>query len=389
MSDALKVAIVGYKFMGKAHSNAYHKAGRFFDLPVEVQLQTACGRHEAGLAEFAQRWGWQETATSWREVIERDDIDIVDISSPTDTHREIAIAAAAAGKHILCEKPMALSSDEALEMCRAVKQAGVTHAIGHNYRRVPAIRLAKQMIEEGQLGEIYHWRGTYLQDWIVDPEFPLTWHLQQERAGYGPHGDLNSHSVDLARYLIGEIKTVQCTMAQFIKQRPLPDEEREAAFEATVGQGVGPVSVDDASFMVVEFDNGALGAFEASRFATGRKNYNYFEIYGSRGSLCFNLERMNELQFFSREDSPTAQGFRTILVTESSHPYIASWWPPGHIIGYEHTFIHQAADFVQSIHDGTALEPSFFDGLRAMEVLDAAALSARDGHRVEVPRAEI
>ncbi|MAV36816.1 MAG: dehydrogenase [Planctomycetaceae bacterium] len=389
MTDALKIAIVGYKFMGKAHSNAYHKAGRFFELPIELVLQTACGRHRDGLAEFANRWGWRETATSWREVVARDDIDIVDISSPTDTHREIAIAAAEAGKHILCEKPMSLSAADALSMCAAVKRAGVTHAIGHNYRRVPAIRLAKQMIEDGKLGELYHWRGTYLQDWIVDPNFPLTWHLQQERAGYGPHGDLNSHSVDLARYLVGEIKSVQCTLTQFIDQRPLPDEEREAAFAAAVGQGTGHVTVDDASFMVVEFDNGALGSFEASRFATGRKNYNYFEIYGSKGSLCFNLERLNELQFFSREDPPTAQGFKTILVTESSHPYIANWWPPGHSIGYEHTFIHQVVDFVRCIQGATEMEPNFFDGLRTMEVLDAAALSSREGRRVDVPRAEV
>jgi predicted dehydrogenase len=386
MSKPLNIGIVGYKFMGKAHSNAYLKAARFFELPYTPVLKVACGRHGKGLADFAQTWGWQETETSWQKMIERTDIDVVDISSPTWTHKDIAIAAARAGKHILCEKPMALSAAEAREMFDAVKAAGVRHVIGFNYRRVPAIRFAKQLIDEGKLGQIYHWRGAYLQDWIVDPGFPLTWHLRRETAGYGPHGDLNSHSVDLARYLVGEIKTVQCMMGHFIRERPLPDEEREAAFEAAASAGRGPVTVDDASFMLAEFDNGAIGSFEATRFASGRKNYNYFEIYGSKGSLSFNLERMNELEFYSRDDARGTQGFKTILVTEATHPYIAAWWPPGHIIGYEHTFIHQAADFFRTIHDGTEMEPNFCDGLRCSEVLDAAARSATEGRRVEVPR---
>lgn len=386
MARPLNLAIIGYKFMGKAHSNAYHKAGRFFDLPHELVLKAACGRHEAGLREFADRWGWQEISTSWESVVSRDDIDIVDISSPTHTHKDVAIAAAQAGKHLLCEKPLALSVPEARAMYDAVKAAGVRHVIGHNYRRVPAIQLAKQMIDDGAIGDIFHWRGTYLQDWIVDPHFPLTWHLQADKAGYGPHGDLNSHSVDLARFLVGEINTVQCTFANFIHERPLPDATQETAFEAAASEGTGKVTVDDASFMVAEFENGALGSFEASRFATGRKNYNYFEIYGSQGSLAFNLERLNELQYFSRQDPASSQGFRTIMVTESSHPYIAQWWPPGHTIGYEHTFVHQAADLVHSIHDQTEITPNFLDGLRCCEVLDAAATSAREGRRVTVDR---
>ncbi|MAG93745.1 MAG: dehydrogenase [Planctomycetaceae bacterium] len=378
MTAKLNISIVGHKFMGKAHSNAYHKAARFFDLPCELVLKAACGRHADQLNEFARNWGWEQTQLSWQELVARDDIDVVDISSPTHTHKEIAIAAAQAGKHIFCEKPMALSAEEAREMYEAVEQAGVKHAIGFNYRRVPAIRLAKQMIEEGKLGDIYHWRGAYLQDWIVDPDFPLTWHLRQETAGYGPHGDLNSHSVDLARYLVGEITSVQCTMANFIPERPLPDEAKETAFEAVASAGRGRVTVDDASFMVVRFANGALGSFEATRFASGRKNYNSFEIYGSKGSLCFNLERLNELQVFSRDDAPSEQGFKTIMVTVASHPYIASWWPPGHIIGYEHTF-------VQCIHDDVEMQPNFYDGLRCMQVLDAGAESAREGRTVDVP----
>ncbi len=390
MTTALNVGIVGYKFMGKAHSNAFQKAPRFFGRDVRCILKVACGRHGPAVQEFAEQWGWEETETSWERLVERDDIDLIDVSSPTDTHKDIVIAAARAGKHILCEKPMALNATEAREMYDAVKAAGVKHMIGHNYRRVPAIRYARKLIDDGRIGDIYHWRGAYLQDWIVDPKFPLTWQLRKEIAGYGPHGDLNSHSVDLARYLVGEIKTVSCTMATFIKERPLPAAANEPAFEAAAaaGRGTGKVTVDDASFMVVEFENGALGSFEASRFASGRKNRNSFEIYGSKGSLCFNLERLNELEFYSREDAEESRGFRTILVTEPSHPYISSWWPPGHTIGYEHTFVHEVVDFVRSIHDDRGIEPDLYDGLRCMQVLDAAAQSAKEGRRIDVPRGE-
>ena len=382
------IALVGYKFMGKAHSNAYLKAARFFDVPQEPRLKVACGRHAAGLAEFAACWGWEETETSWQALVDRDDIDLIDVSSPTHTHQEIVLASAGAGKHILCEKPLALSAGEALQMYDAVKQAGVIHMLGHNYRRVPAVRLAKQLIEAGRLGTIYHWRGAYLQDWIVDPAFPLTWHLRQETAGYGPHADLNSHSVDLARYLVGEIKSVQCLLSTFIHERPLPDEAGEQAFAAISGSGTGRVTVDDASLMMVEFENGAVGSFEATRFASGRKNYNHFEIYGSEGSLGFNLERMNELRYFSRKDRGGEQGFRTILVTESSHPYIAGWWPPGHVIGYEHTFVHQVVDLLRCIEAGQEATPNFYDGLRCAQVLDAAAQSHREGRRIEIPAGE-
>ena len=337
---------------------------------------------------MADQWGWRETEDSWQRVVNREDIDIVDICSPTNTHKDIVIAAAAAGKHILCEKPVALSAEEARQMLEAVRKAGVKHILGHNYRRVPAVRLAKQFIDEGKIGDIYHWRGAYLQDWVVDPGFPLTWQFRSETAGYGPHADLNSHSVDLARYLVGEIKSVQCKLATFIAQRPLPDKKEQTALAAASGEEMGQVTVDDASLMMVEFENGALGSFEASRFASGRKNYNNFEIYGSRGSLCFNLERMNELQFFSREDPAGSQGFKTILVTESTHPYISAWWPPGHVIGYEHTFIHQTADFLQCIHEDKEATPNLYDGLRCMQVLDAAALSDREGRRVPIPSAE-
>jgi predicted dehydrogenase len=379
----LNVGMIGYKFMGKAHSNAWKKAPYFFDTPVEPVLKVICGRHEGPLKAFADRWGWEEIETDWKKVIEREDIDIVDIGVPTHLHHEIALAAAKAGKHIFCEKPMAVSYDQAKEMFEAAKENGITHYLNHNYRRCPAVRLAKQLIDEGKIGRIFHWRGAYLQSWIIDPQFPLTWHLQKETAGSGPHNDLNSHSVDLARYLVGEIKSVACMTAQFIPERPLPDEEAAGTFKgATTGEGMGKVTVEDAAFMLVEFENGALGSFEATRFAPGRKNYNYFEIYGSKGSIIFDLERMNELKFFSNEDPENAQGFRTIIATEACHDYMENWWPPGHIIGYEHEFVHAVVDFLGAVENGTIIEPNFYDGMKEMQILDAGLKSAEDGRKL-------
>ncbi len=381
----LNVAIIGYKFMGKAHSNAWKNVTNFFDLDVTPVMKVACGRHREPLQQFAERWGWQEIETDWREVVRRDDVDIVDISVPSGLHHEIAIEAAKAGKHIFCEKPIALTHEQAKEMYEAAETAGVVHYLNHNYRRCPAVGLARQLIDEGRIGRIFHWRGAYLQSWIVDPDFPLTWNLRKETAGSGPQGDLNSHSVDLARYLVGDIKSVTAMTANFIKERPLPDEGVAGTFNAgTAGGGRGEVTVEDAAFMIVEFENGALGSFEATRFATGRKNYNYFEIYGSKGSLIFDLERMNELQYYSADDPDHAQGFRTILATESVHPYVAAWWPPGHIIGYEHEFHHAVADFLTAIHEGASIAPNFYDGMKEMEVLDAGLRSAQTGIKVMV-----
>jgi predicted dehydrogenase len=382
----MNVAIIGTKFMGKAHSNAWLNAPRFFDMGIKPVLKVACGQNEDDLRAFAQRWGWEDIETDWRAVIERDDVDIIDISVPTYLHHEIAVAAAKAGKHIFCEKPFAFTVDEAKEMYEAAEEAGIVHYINHNYRRCPAVRLAKQLIDDGKIGRIFHWRGAYLQDWIVDPDFPLTWHLRKETAGSGPHGDLNSHSVDLARYLVGDIKSVSALMTTFIKERPLPG-KGAATFSAGTGAAteMGQVTVDDASFMIAEFENGAIGSFEASRFAPGRKNYNYFEIYGSEGSIVFNLERMNEIQLFQRNDPPEAQGFRTIIATEGGqHDYIANWWPPGHIIGYEHEFHHAVVDFMAAIENGTSIAPNFYDGLKEVEVLAAGTLSAETGARVEL-----
>jgi len=380
----LNVAILGTKFMGKAHSNAWLNSPRFFEMGIKPVLKMACGQNEEDLKAFADRWGWEQTETDWRKVIENDEIDIIDISVPTYLHHEIAVAAAKAGKHIFCEKPFALTVAEAKEMYQEAEKAGIVHYLNHNYRRAPAVRLAKKLIDDGFIGRIFHWRGAYLQDWIVDPEFPLTWHLQKDKAGAGPHYDLNSHSVDLARYLVGEITSISALTPTFITERPLPG-AGAATFSAGSGEEteMGQVTVDDASFMLAEFENGAIGSFEASRFAPGRKNFNYFEIYGSKGSIVFNLERMNELQLFQRDDPAFAQGFRTILATEGGqHDYVANWWPPGHMIGYEHEFHHGVVDFMKAIENGTGIEPNFYDGLREIEILSAGLESSAKGQKV-------
>jgi len=382
----LNVAIIGTKFMGKAHSNAWANAPRFFDMGIQPVLKVAVGTDKDGTQALADTWGWEEASTNWREVVARPDIDIVDISTPTYLHCDMAVAAAEAGKHVFLEKPFSLTVAEARRMVDAVEKAGVVHYVNHNYRRAPAVRLAKRLIDDGFIGRLFHWRSAYLQDWIVDPNFPLTWHLRSETAGYGAHGDLGSHSVDLARYLMGDIKAVTGLMANFITERPLPG-KGAATFTAGSGESseMGRVGVDDASFFVAEFANGALGSFEVSRFAPGRKNFNTFEVYGSEGSLVFNLERMNELQVFSRNDPAYAQGFRTILVTEAGqHDYIANWWPPGHMIGYEHEFHHAVVDFMKAIETGGEIRPNFHDGLAEMQVLHAAAESARTGQKVSV-----
>lgn len=381
----LNVAIIGHNFMGKAHAHAWRNAPRFFELAAEPVLKVAVGRNQETLKAYADNWGWEETAADWREVVTRDDVDVVDVSVPTDLHAEIAVAAAEAGKHVFCEKPIALDSRQARAMLDAARRAGIVHYLNHNYRRTPAVMLAKQLIDEGFVGRIFHWRGAYLQDWIVDPDFPLTWHLRREHAGAGPHFDLGSHNVDLARFLVGEIKSVSAMTAHFVTERPLPG-AGAATFSAGSGGATetGPVTVEDAAFVTAEFENGALGSIDTSRFAPGRKNHHAFEIYGSDGSIVFDLERMNELQVYSRHDPAHVQGFRTVLATEGLHPYVAAWWPPGHVIGYEHAFHHAVVDFVRAITDGVEVRPNFEDGLRETLVLEAALKAAASGQRVEV-----
>jgi predicted dehydrogenase len=366
--DEINVALIGYQFMGRAHSNAYRQVTPFFKPRLTPRLKVLCGRNAKAVRAAADTLGWEEAATDWREVVERKDIQLVDISTPGDSHAEIAIAAAKAGKAILCEKPLANTLQQAHAMTAAVKKAGVVHMICHNYRRIPAVMLARQIIADGKLGDVFHYRGTYLQDWIVDPKFPLVWRLQKESAGSGALGDIASHSLDFARYLVGEITEVAAALETFIEERPLPDQPKKK----------GKVTVDDASAAIVRFANGALGTIEGTRMAPGRKNYNRFEINGSLGSIAFDLERLNELQVYFRTDPPSLQGFRTILATEAAHhPYVKAWWPPGHAIGYEHTFVHTVYDLLEAIADRKVPTPSFEDGLANQRVLDAWERAAR------------
>jgi predicted dehydrogenase len=378
MKKELRIGLVGSKFMGRAHSNAWKKAASFFEVPLQPVLQIACARHQKSLEEFAAQWGWQQTETDWKKLVSSPHVDVVDIALPQQLHYEVAIAAAREGKHIFCEKPVAMNSKQAEEMLRVCEQNKVVHYLNHNYRRTPAIAFARKLIEAGKLGRIFHWRCAYQQDWIVDPAFPLTWQLRAETAQAGPQWDLNSHAVDLAHYLIGPIANVSGLTAQFVAERPLADESSSGNLQAdALGDTMGKVTVEDAALMMVQFVNGAVGSFEATRFATGRKNALTFEIYGSKGSLKFDLERMNELEFYSADDADGCQGFRTIQTTEAAHPYAAQWWPPGHIIGYEHSFVHAAVDFIHAVAAGTPIEPNFASGVQILKVLEAGLESAR------------
>jgi predicted dehydrogenase len=371
----LNVAMIGYDFMGRAHANAWRQVARFFeDLPLEPVPRVVVGRNERKVSEARARLGFEQYSTSYREVLARKDIDVVDICTPGDSHAEIAIAAAQAGKSILCEKPLANSVEEAEAMLAAVKKAGVTHMVCHNYRRCPAVALAQQIVAEGQIGEVRHFRGTYLQDWLVNPDFPRVWRLEKAKAGSGALGDILSHTMDLSRYLVGEPVEVSALLTTFVPERPMPGD---------AGQR-GKVDVDDAAQALVRFASGAVGYYEGSRFAPGRKNYNRFEINGSRGSLVWDLERMNELEVYI--ESGPQSGFRTISVTEAEHPYMAGWWPPGHIIGYEHSFVHTVYDFIRAIADGKAPRPGFEDGVQNQRVLAAIERSAATGQWEKIPR---
>ncbi|HSC26986.1 MAG TPA: Gfo/Idh/MocA family oxidoreductase [Vicinamibacterales bacterium] len=363
----MNVALVGYAFMGRAHSNAYRQVTPFFSPRLRPRLKVLCGRTRAKVEAAARQLGWEEASTDWAATVKRRDIHIVDICTPGDSHAEIAITAARAGKVVFCEKPLANSVREAERMLGVVEKAGVLHMVCHNYRRAPAVMLAKQMIARGDLGEVRHYRGTYLQDWIADPKFPLVWRLDRRQAGSGALGDLASHSIDLARFLVGEIAEVAGHLETFIRARPLPDNPRKS----------GRVTVDDAAAAVVRFESGAMGTIEATRLAPGRKNHNRFEINGSRGSLAFDLERMNELELYLTSDAPASRGFRRILVTEPAHPYVKAWWPPGHAIGYEHTFTHTIFDLLEGMADSRQPEPSFVDGVRNQRVLAAIEKAAK------------
>ena len=381
--DQLRVALIGYGFMGAAHTHGWQAVRRAFDLPFAPSLSVICGRDQGQLEAAAARFGFAETATNWEEVVSRDDIDIVDICTPGDTHMPIAVAALEAGKHVLCEKPLANSVAEAEAMALvadARQPAGQRSMVGFNYRRVPALALAHQFIGEGRLGQLRHVRGTYLQDWLVDPSVPLAWRMRRENAGSGALGDIGAHVIDLAQFLTGEtVSALSARTRTFITERPLPSGPR-VSLGGQGGAALGEVTVDDAVVMHAELGP-ALATFEATRMATGRKNALRIELNGSEGSLCFDFEAMNELWFYDGADDHRTSGFRRILATEPVHPYIPAWWPPGHGLGYDHTFTNEIADFVLAVTEGIDPEPSFAAGLQVQRVLAAVEESAANDAR--------
>jgi predicted dehydrogenase len=378
MQHPLRVAMIGYGFMGKVHSQAWRSVNRFFPDAPQVEMSLICGRSAEALEEARKTFGWLDSETDWKKVIARSDIDIVDICTAGDSHEEIAIAALKAGKHVICEKPLANNGQEAKRMSDAATAAakkGTKSMVAFNYRRVPALAVAKQFIETGKIGTIFHVRANYLQDWIIDPEFPLVWRLNKKTAGSGSLGDIAAHIIDASYFLTNsKITSVSGQLKTFIKERPLP--ASYTGLKAGASAGRGKVTVDDTAVFTANFDNGAIGTFEATRFAAGRKNAMSIEINGSKGSLYFNFEDMNELLFHDHTIASAEAGFRKILTTDSDQPYVAAWWPPGHIIGYEHTFTHEIYDFVVSIDKNQKPSPSFADGLYVQQVLDAVETSA-------------
>ncbi|MCK9795899.1 Gfo/Idh/MocA family oxidoreductase [Isoptericola sp. 4D.3] len=381
-TPTLGIGMVGYSFMGQAHSQAWRTAPRFFDLPLAPRMRVVAGRDRDSVRAAAERLGWDESVTSWQELIARDDVDLVDVCTPGDTHAEIAIAALQAGKHVLCEKPLANSVAEAEAMVAAAERAaarGVHAAVGFTYRRVPAIQLARRLVEQGRIGEVRHVRAQYLQDWLSDPSTPLSWRLDKEKAGSGALGDIGAHVVDLAQFVTGERLTGVAGMLEtFVRERPVPASFSGLSGEA--GEGTGPVTVDDAAVFFGRLAGGGLATFEATRFAWGRKNAIRLEVNGTRGSLAFDFEDMNLLHFFDAADDAEVAGFRRIVVTEPEHPYGGHWWPAGHGLGYEHAFTHQVVDLVEDLAAGKQPTPSFADGLAVQRVLDAVERSSAAGH---------
>lgn len=367
------VAMVGHAFMGAAHTNAWATADHAFTLPARPVMRALAGRDYEAARSAADHLGWLSATDSWESLLDRRDIEVIDICTPGDAHADIAIAALEVGKHVICEKPLANDVSEAERMAIAAARAsmqGVRSMIGFNYRRIPAIVLAREFIARGRLGRIYQVRAAYLQDWASDPESPLVWRMQRSRAGSGALGDLGSHIVDLAQYVLDDhVVGVSGLMETFVSERPLQG-----------GHGYGTVDVDDCVTFSARFGSGVIGTFEATRLALGRKNAMRIDIYGELGSLTFDLERLNELWFYSSLEG-SESGFRRILVTEPEHPYLAAWWPPGHVLGWEHTFTHQVVDFITAVVDGTDPEPSFAVGLQVQRVLAAVADSAENESR--------
>jgi len=381
MSAPLRVAMIGNGFMGAAHSQGWRVAPRFFDLPLQPEMAVMVGRDAAKNERLAAKWGWGEAASDWRAVVERDDIDVVDIVTPGDLHAEIAIAALAAGKHVLCEKPLANNPGDAELMARAAAAAranGALAMVGFTYRRVPAATFARDMVARGAVGTVRQVRAQYLQDWLSDPETPLTWRMQKDKAGSGALGDIGAHAIDLSQFITGDLVTsVSGVLETFVAERPVL--ESSQGLGGIAGTERGPVTVDDYAAFSGRYASGAMGLFEATRFSTGRKNALRVEVSGDKGALAFDLEDMNSLQYYDATAPEDQRGFTKIYVTEPQHPYIEAWWPAGHMLGYEHGFSHQVKDLVEAIATGEQPRPSFDDGFQVQRVLDAVERSSAAG----------
>jgi len=376
----LNVGVIGCGFMGRVHSNAYRKVGSFFDLEYEPVQKAICGRNADKVEAFAGNWHWESCETDWRKLIERDDVDVIDVCVPNRLHHEIVLAAAEAGKIVLCEKPLAMSVAEAREMVEAVERTGKPNMVWFNYRGAPAVALAKQLIVEGRLGRIFHYRGFYLQDWTISAKVPVggtaTWRLDSKMAGSGVTGDLLAHSLDLAMWLNGPLSELTAMTETFIVERVRADDPGETV----------PVTIDDAVAVLARFDNGSLGTFEATRYACGHKSRNLFEINGEKGSLSWDMETLHELQYYNHGDESIVRGWRTVSVWDSDQPYMKHWWVPGCQIGYEHTHIHLLADFLEGLAAGRKMGPDFRDGLATQIVCDAVLSSAKSLRWKNIPR---
>ena len=371
-SKELRIGIVGYGFMGRTHTNGYKRANDFFDLEYRPVLQAACGRNAESAKAFADNWGYKSVETDWRKLVERDDIDAIDICTPNDTHHDIAIAAAKAGKMVLCEKPLARTVAEAQEMVDVINETGVKNTCWYNYRRVPAVTLAKQIIDSGKLGRIFHFRGQFLQDWTISEDLPqggaALWRLDVKAAGSGVTGDLLAHNIDTAMWLNGPITRVTARTETFIKER----------MHQETGK-VEEVGIDDACLFICDFGNGSLGNFESTRYARGHKALDTFEINGEHASIRWDLHDLNRLEFFDHSDESTVRGWRTVHVTDGDMPYMDRWWVPGLCVGYEHTFVHQVADFLKDLETGAVTQPDFTNALQTQKVCEAVLESGKDG----------
>jgi predicted dehydrogenase len=377
MTKPLNIGMIGYGFMGRAHSNGYRKVNNFFDLEYRPVLKAACARDEGKAKEFAAKWGYESVETDWKKLLARKDIDAVDICTPNNLHKEISLAAAAAGKAILCEKPLAMNAAEGEEMCAAVEKAGVPNIVWYNYRRIPAVTFAKQLIDSGKLGRIFHYRANFLQDWTISADLPQggqgLWRLDAAAAGSGVTGDLLAHCIDTAIWLNGSIKNVSAMTETFVKER-----------KHNLTGKVEKVSIDDACTFMCRFGNGSLGLFESTRYARGHKALYTFEINGEHASIKWDLHDLHRLEYFDHRDEGVLRGWRSIHVTDGEHPYMSHWWVPGLQIGYEHSFVHQVADFLKGLAEKKPVGPTFRDALETQEICDAVLASAKTGQWTDV-----